>query len=169
MTKWALLGLLGFSLSLSAQVTQPQDLFTLNRGQDRALDFSRLDAARYGYPALTLVNESPLSLVNAYTWFDYTWFDSGPLLLPPVTEGVVTSSKRAKSAVQNFDDKTLLMPHKGFEVHGEVGGLYGHSLDGRVSRELEQGYIFGEIGNDKTQISVGAFYEHVNDRARAGR
>ena len=39
----------------------------------------------------------------------------------------------------------------------------GHSLDGRVSRELEQGYIFSEIGNDKTQISVGASYQHVND------
>jgi len=164
MTKWALLGLLGCSLSLSAQVPQPQDLFTLNRGQSRAIDLSRLDAARYGYPALTLLNESPLSLVNAYTWFD-----SGPLLLPPVGENIAASSRSARAAVQNFDDKTLLAPRKGFEVHGEVGALYGHSLDGRVSRELEQGYIFGEIGNDKTQISVGAFYEHVNDRARAGR
>jgi len=163
MTKWALLGLLGCSLSLSAQVTPPPDLFTLNREQSRAIDLSRLDAARYGYPALTLLNGSPLSLMTAYTWFD-----AGPLLLPPVDHDVAASSRPAKAVVQNFDDKTLLVPRHAFDVHGEVGVLYGHSLDGRVSRELEQGYIFGEIGNDKTQITVGAFYEH-DDRSRAGR
>jgi hypothetical protein len=164
MNKWVLLGLLACSLSSPAQVATSSDLFALNRSQSRVADLSSLDGARYGYPALTLLNANPFSLANAYMRFD-----SGPLLLPPAGPDVAASGKSVRTAVQNFDDKTLLAPRKGFDVHGEVGVLYGHSLDGRVSRELEQGYIFGEIGNDKTQISVGASYEHLNDRGRISR
>ena len=36
----------------------------------------------------------------------------------------------------------------------------GTSVGSKYSREVEQGYILGEIGNDKYQINVGAFYEH---------
>ena len=82
--------------------------------------------------------------------------------LPPVSADDAKTVRPAERISAISDDKVLQV-HKNFEVHGEVGVLYGHSLDGRVSRELEQGYIFSEIGNDRTQISVGAFYQHVND------
>jgi hypothetical protein len=47
-------------------------------------------------------------------------------------------------------------------VHGEVGFLYGRSSGGRNSLETESGYIWGVTGNDKFQISAGAFYENSN-------
>ena len=47
-------------------------------------------------------------------------------------------------------------------VHGEVGFLYGRSVGGRVSQDIESGYIFGTVGDEKLQISVGASYERSN-------
>lgn len=46
---------------------------------------------------------------------------------------------------------------------GEVGFLYGRST-GKYGREVMQGYIFGEVGDDKFHISVGAAYEEANGR-----
>ena len=52
---------------------------------------------------------------------------------------------------------------------GEVGFLYGRST-GKFGREVEAGYILGEVGNDKFQINVGASYENSSGRfPRFGR
>jgi len=160
MNRWALVavaGFLGCSLSASAQV----DLFTLDQSSsaitNRTVSLNRLNGIPYGYPSLTLLDARSLSLTTAYTSID-------PMIdfLPPVSADDAKTVRPVGRTSAISDDKVLQV-RKPFEVHGEVGVLYGHSLDGRVSRELEQGYIFGESGNDKTQISVGASYQHVND------
>ena len=52
---------------------------------------------------------------------------------------------------------------------GEVGFMFGKS-SGKFGREVEAGYILGEVGNDKLQISAGASYEHSSGRVqRFGR
>jgi hypothetical protein len=54
-------------------------------------------------------------------------------------------------------------------VTGEVGFLYGHS-SGKFGGDYLQGYIFGEVGNDRIHISAGASYEEWNGRVpRWGR
>jgi len=52
---------------------------------------------------------------------------------------------------------------------GEVSFLYGRST-GKYGGEFKQGYIIGEVGNDKMQISAGALYEDSSFRfPRKGR
>jgi hypothetical protein len=54
-------------------------------------------------------------------------------------------------------------------VTGEVGFLYGRST-GKFGGDYMQGYIFGEVGNDRIHISAGASYEEWNGRVpRWGR
>jgi hypothetical protein len=161
MNRWALLavaGFLGYSLSASAQVDLTLNPLGPRATTNRGVNLNTLSGVRYGYPTLTLLDGDSLSLTTAYTSID-------PMIdfLPAVSADDAKTVRPAERTSAISDDKVLQV-RKNFEVHGEVGVLYGHSLDGRVSRELEQGYIFSEIGNDKTQISVGAFYQHVNDR-----
>ncbi len=52
-------------------------------------------------------------------------------------------------------------------VHGEIGALYGTSLGGgKGGGEVKQGYILGTVGNEKYQITAGAFYQESNVRFR---
>ncbi len=46
---------------------------------------------------------------------------------------------------------------------GEVGFFYGRST-GKFGREVKQGYILSEMGDDKTHITVGASYEETSGR-----
>ena len=39
-----------------------------------------------------------------------------------------------------------------------MGFIFGKSLDGRFDRELEGGYILGEIMSGQTHLEVGASY-----------
>ncbi len=165
MGKWALAllavtGFLGCSLSLSAQTTQRTDLLTLDQSRivsGRSLDLSTLNSAYYGFPALTLLDERPLSLTNAYTWIEPV-----PVDFPPVESAEISARTRtAAPGEPESDYKTVELKPKLIDyVHGEVGALYGTSVGSKFGREVEAGYILGEIGNDKYQINVGAFYEH---------
>jgi hypothetical protein len=54
-------------------------------------------------------------------------------------------------------------------VTGEVGFMYGHS-SGKFGGDFMEGYIFGEVGNDRIHISAGASYQEWNGRVpRWGR
>lgn len=160
MNRWALLavaGFLGCAVRSSAQVDLTLNPSGPSAMTYRGLNLNSLSGVRYGYPTLTLLDRDSLSLTTAYTSID-------PMIdfLPPVSADDAKTVRPVERTSAISDDEVLQV-RKNFEIHGEVGVLYGHSLNGRVSRELEQGYIFGEIGNDKTQISVGAFYQHLND------
>lgn len=51
---------------------------------------------------------------------------------------------------------------------GEIGFLYGRST-GKYGGELTQGYIIGEVGDEKFHISVGAAFEDSSFRLPRGR
>ena len=168
MTKWALLavaGFLGCSLSLSAQEV---DLLALNQpGQgavnSRAAFFGALNGSYLNSsPAVTLADGRPISLLNGYDWMEPMTLD----FLPAVSADKVTPRVSSTANVrQDSSDKVVAAKPKFFDyVGGEVGVLYGHSVGGKFSCEVEQGYILGEMGNDTTHIIVGASYERSSGR-----
>jgi hypothetical protein len=72
------------------------------------------------------------------------------------------------SAKDSSDRLFDLRPNFNY-VTGEVGFLYGRS-SGKFGGEYKEGYIFGEVGNEKIHISAGAAYEEWNGRVpRWGR
>ena len=78
------------------------------------------------------------------------------------------ASPAATSAKDSSDRLFDLRPNFDY-VTGEVGFLYGHS-SGKFGGDYLQGYIFGEVGNDRIHISAGASYEEWNGRVpRWGR
>ena len=78
------------------------------------------------------------------------------------------ASVPATSAKDSSDRPFDLRPSFGY-VTGEVGFLYGRST-GKFGGEYKEGYIIGEVGNEKIHISVGASYEEWNGRVpRWGR
>jgi hypothetical protein len=162
MTKWALwavAGFLGCSLSASAQQF---DLLALNESGRSAVSsgaalFGVPNSFYYGSPAVTLADGRPISLSNGYDRIEPMTLDFLPMMSVEVPARVRTTSR----SLPDSDGKTIEVKPKLVDyVHGEVGVLYGTSAGSKYSREVEQGYILGEIGNDKYQINVGAFYEH---------
>ncbi len=168
----AVAGFLGCCLALSAQETQRPVLFTLSQpGQSgvvdtRAAAFSILNSAYYGFPSLTLSDGRLFSLSNAYNWIEAT----PPDFLPAVSAQMPPRVRTAATSGRDSSNKVVEVQPKFFDyVGGEVGVLYGRSF-GKFGRELEQGYILGEMGNDKVHITVGAFYEESSGRVpRLGR
>jgi hypothetical protein len=77
-------------------------------------------------------------------------------------------SRPATSAKDSSDRLFDVRPNFDY-VTGEVGFLYGRS-SGKFGGDYLQGYIFGEVGNDRVHISAGASYEEWNGRVpRWGR
>lgn len=181
---FAVAGFLSLCLPLFAQETQPrekiQPVFTISHvGQSgvaatpstlgQAEIFRALNSSYYGFPWLTLADERPFSLSSAFIGMEAT----PPALLPDVnTDEPQPKIHRVAASVPERDsgDKVVEVQPKLFDyAGGEVGVLYGRST-GKFGGELEQGYIFGEVGNDKVHISVGASYEEFNGRfPRRGR
>lgn len=54
-------------------------------------------------------------------------------------------------------------------AHGQVGVTYGRFLDGKVSGDVLESYIFGSTGTDKFQISVGATFQESNLKYKGRR
>jgi hypothetical protein len=78
------------------------------------------------------------------------------------------ASLPATSGKDSSDRLFDLRPHFDY-VTGEVGFMYGHS-SGKFGGDYLEGYIFGEVGNDRIHISAGASYEEWNGRVpRWGR
>ena len=157
---WAAAGFLGLCLSLSAQQT------------DRPDTLSALDNNSVRFPSLALSDAESFSFAGAVApSFLSTWMETAsPDFPPPLTMARVTatSHKATAPAAPARDSSKEVVEAKRplFDyADGEVGVLYGRSI-GKGDRELEAGYIFGEAGNDKFQISAGAFYENLSGRVR---
>jgi hypothetical protein len=167
MTKWVLSAVTGFfgcCLSLAAQETARSVLILSSQVNTPAGLLSTLSDALY-FPSLALSDRKISSIYNDNDWIETLPPDFLPPLSAEAPARLRTASKRSS------DDKTIPVQPKLFDyVHGEVSVLYGHSLGGKFSRELESGYVLGEIGNDKYDINVGAFYEHSSGHVpRFGR
>jgi hypothetical protein len=146
-------GFLSLCLSLSAQQE--------TRGAD---SFNALNNSDFPLPLLTLSVAQPFSFSGAFApSLLFIWMEPPPLdvSLPPI---VVTGSRTvaAVSAAprEDLSKEVVSVRRNPFDyASGEVGVFYGSS-SGKFGREVEAGYIFGETGNDKFQISAGASYEH---------
>lgn len=170
MTKRALSAVAGFlacCLSLSAQETQRPVSFTLSQpGQSGGVDsraglFSTLNRSYYGFPSLSLSNGRLFSLSNAFNWIEATT----PDFLPALSAEEPPKARTAGTSGRDSVDKVVEVKPKFFDyAGGEVGVLYGRST-GKFGGELKQGYIFGEMGNDKVRVTAGAFYEESSGRA----
>src|ERR1700730_15668319 len=150
-------GLLGLCLSLSAQQTYSTDVY-------RSLNILSIR-----FP--TLSDEGFFSFASAFKQMETT----SPDFLPALTmANMAARSETATAPASRAEDSSkevVGMPRNRFfdYADGEVGLFYGRSI-GNHDLEVARGYIFGEVGNDTTQISAGASYERLSGRVpRWGR
>jgi len=130
---------------------------------DRAESLKRLPAVYYRPAPLTLSDPRPFLFSRAFTWVEArpvdflpTFAAEDPRPLRPDAAPVNTPEDRSTDFLPKFD-----------YAWGEVSFFYGRSTGtGKIDRELTAGSIYGEVGNDKTRISVGASYGELNDRRR---
>jgi hypothetical protein len=164
MTKRALFAVAGFlslCLSLSAQqVDRPRD------------GFGALNQSSVHLPSLLLSNAQHFFFSTGFNWMEPT----PPDFLPALNTSGATAPRRTNAASATMPDqdssKDLVDVRRSnlFDyATGEVGFLYGRS-SGKYGVTSEQGYIMGEVGNDKFHISAGASYENLSGRLpRLGR
>src|ERR1700730_9735469 len=159
----ALAGFLGLCLPLSAQQADPPDTL------------SALNSSALRLPSLTLSDGRFFSLADAVApSFLFNWMETPSDFLPALSMASMTASpRRATTRVAPADDssKEILDVRRPYFDYagGEAGVLYGRST-GKYGGEVEAGYIFGEVGNDKFQISAGVYSEHSSVRfPRFGR
>jgi hypothetical protein len=124
--------------------------------------FNSLDNPVFGLP---FSNRDVFSLATTFNLVGTT--PQSFLPFSPAMESP-RASRPATSAKDSSDRLFDLRPNFDY-VTGEVGFLYGHS-SGKFGGDYLQGYIFGEVGNDRIHISAGASYEEWNGRVpRWGR
>jgi hypothetical protein len=147
----AVAGFLGLCLPLFAQEqTQRPDVF------------SALTNESLRFPWLTLSDGGHFPFASAFNRMETTSPDFLPALSMAST---AARSRRATAAAAPIEDSSkevvaVRRPNLFDHVDGEVGFLYGRSF-GKYGAEVEQGYIMGEVGDDKLHITVGASYENV--------
>ncbi len=154
----------GFSLPLAAE--QPTaDAFMLNRTSPsemvqgrpalgRSGSFRSLTNVWSGNGPLTLVDGRRFSFPGAFGWVEATPDAVLPFLAVQATPRVTPAPTLGATA----GNEKLELLRKPDYVGGEVGFFYGRSVGGKYSREVEQGYILGEIIEGNTRIQVGASY-----------
>jgi hypothetical protein len=131
-------------------------------------DFNALNNSVLRFPALMLADAGLFSFPNAFSWIEPRLPDFLPAL--PSTARQRTNASSSATTGKDSSKEVVDIQRNLFDyVHGEVGFLYGHS-SGKFGREVEAGYIVGEVGDDKFHITVGASYENSNGRLpRLGR
>jgi hypothetical protein len=124
--------------------------------------FNSLDNPVFGFP---FENRNVFSLATTFNLMG-----TAPQSFLPFSSAKESprASLPATSAKDSPDRPFDLRP--GFDyVTGEVGFMYGHS-SGKFGGDFMEGYIFGEVGNDRIHISAGASYQEWNGRVpRWGR
>ena len=125
--------------------------------------FNSLDNPVFGLP---FSNRDVFSLATTFNLVGTT-----PRSVLPFSKGLAASPGTTLPATSAKDSPDRLFDQRPIfdYVTGEVGFLYGHS-SGKFGGDYLQGYIFGEVGNDRIHISAGASYEEWNGRVpRWGR
>lgn len=118
-------------------------------------------------PSLALSDAQLFSFSSAFNRVETTAPDFLPALGTPGPQRATASA-----AFPNDSSKEVVevrRPNLFDYVGGEVGAFYGRST-GKFGREVEAGYIIGEVGDDRFHITVGASYENSSGRfPRRGR
>ena len=185
MTKRVVLGVAAFlSLCLSLGAEQPAraahpyalslaQLNSLAPQNGRPLFFQPTVFSRLGNPLLIDGSSGPATFSSRETFSLATTFNLAgtPTSFLPTTMAMESPS-RSVPATSSKDKDSSDYPldlRSGYYVTGEVGFVYGRST-GKFGGDYKEGYIIGEVGNDKVHITVGASYEDWNGRTlRLGR
>jgi hypothetical protein len=179
MTKQVVVGLAAFlSLCLSLGAEQPARVLSLAQlnslaaQNSRPLFFQPTVFSGMGEPLLIDGSPGPATFSSRETFSLATTFNlvGTPTSFLPTTMAMespghsvpATSSKDKDSSNYPLD----LRP--GYYVTGEVGFVYGRAT-GKFGADYKEGYIIGEVGNDKLHISVGASYEDWNGNGHSFR
>jgi len=186
MTKRVVLGVAAFlSLCLSLGAEQPAraahpnglslaQLNSLAPQNGRPLFFQPTVFSRLGDPLLIDGSPGLATFSSRETFSLATTFNlvGTPTSFLPTTMTTTGSSSRSIPATSSKDKDSSDYPldlRSGYYVTGEVGFVYGRST-GKFGGDYKEGYIIGEVGNDKVHITVGASYEDWNGRTlRLGR
>ena len=146
---------LALCLPVSAQQTYRSDLY------------STVNNSFLRFPSLTLPDRSLFSFSSAFTRMETTT----PDFLRTVTLSAPLAQRRiayVAPVAYSKDSPTSDVSRRNLfdYVHGEMGFLYGSSIGGPFSGDVEQGYIIGEAGDDKFHITAGAYFENSSVRLR---
>ena len=124
--------------------------------------FNSLDNPVFGLP---FPNRDVFSLATTFNLVGtapQSFLPFSPAIESPVARLPETAAKDSSNRL--FD----VRPNFDY-VTGEVGFVYGRA-SGKFGGDYKEGYIIGEVGNDKFHITVGASYEDWNGRTlRLGR
>ena len=180
MTKRVILGVAAFlSLCLSLGAEQPAralslaQLNSLAPQNSRPLFFQPTVFSRLGNPLLIDGSSGPATFSSRETFSLATTFNLAgtPTSFLPTTMAMESPS-RSVPATSSTDKDSSDYPldlRPGYYVTGEVGFAYGRAT-GKFGGDYKEGYIIGEVGNDKLHITAGASYEDWNGRTpRLGR
>ncbi|HEY3664035.1 MAG TPA: hypothetical protein VGL24_12855 [Chthoniobacterales bacterium] len=175
MIKHALLALaasLGVCFSSSAQVATtsdgslslcqltPAEMVASRASLGMTGSFRSLDNAWYGRGPLTISDGRLFSFPGTFGWVEGTPGDFLPHFSPEAVLSVTPESTLARGS----GPKPLDLLRKVDYAGGEVGFFFGKSLGGKYSRQVEAGYILGQIIEGNTQITVGASYGHESGK-----
>jgi hypothetical protein len=147
----AVAGFAGLCLCLSAEQTRGADQLQLDR--------SILDRSLLRSPSLSLEDSERFFFSTSFGWMQPT-ADFLPAFNPVQPRSVASPNASRRNSL---DDGVDLQSPDRIRVGGEVGFLYGRS-SGKYGREVEAGYVIGELGNDKFHLTVGTSYERSSGR-----
>jgi hypothetical protein len=151
----AVAGFLGCCLSFSALPAQmpgqiPFDGTSLDRTFLPLQPFTLTDQQRFSFATLSW--QTPVSFLPTFS---------------PKEPRSVASSPIADSK-DPLDNTVELRARDRVYVGGQVGFLYGRS-SGKYGRDVESGYVIGEIGNDYFHFTVGTSYTKSSGSGSAWR
>jgi hypothetical protein len=144
---------------LELNQASPSDMVESRATLGQTSPFRTLTNAWSGSGPLTLLDERLFSFPSAFGWVEAMPSE----FLPDFTAGELPRPVALATLARESDNKAVDLLHKFDYVGGEVGVFYGRST-GKFSREVEQGYILGEVVDGNTHITVGGSYEHVSGR-----
>ena len=106
----------------------------------------------------------PVSPSGAEPDLEHAWTEATPVGYLPVAalEEPARGTPAAKPTGDSGNKALDLLPKFDY-AGGEVGFFYGKS-NGKYSREVVAGYLFGEVVEGNTHITVGTSYEHASGR-----
>ena len=179
MTKRVVLGVAAFlSLCFSLGAEQPAralslaQLNSLASQNSRPFFFQPALFSRPGNPLLTDGALGPTTFSNRETFSLATTFNlmGTPSSFLPATMAMQSPSRSVPTSSKDKDSSDYPLDLRpGYYVTGEVGFVYGRAT-GKFGGDYKEGYIIGEVGNDKIHITAGASYEDWNGRTpRLGR
>lgn len=143
-------GSLSLCLSVSAQQVRRADIFkSLNNSSPHL-------------PSLALADAGSFSFASAFSWTGPATVDflpSLPTVRPPAHQTSNSTALAADSSREVAEIKPNLLDY----TSGEVGFFYGRSM-GKSGGSYKEGYVVGEVGDDRFHITVGAAYEDSSFR-----